>query len=324
MSVKRSLARSLLLAAVLVASLLLSACGGAGPTSTTLPPTQPASVQATQPVATQPAATNTVKAGPGAGGSTAAAPTAKSTTIPKATAAATATATKIPTAEAEATSATGMATGPASYRVHTVTRQDDAQGEVKDEGLVEVVMDPLAFHQTTTGDTQMEVIVVGQTLWMRFEDMPWNETDLSDEDLAASLQQFSQSELPVSIQDQTPLEDEIAWLLGQSSLEIAKDSLTRAGEETVNGVRCKHYLVDSTYTYTVEMTTPIQATSKVTILVQGEIWVADKAGWSPFVVRAWVTQMSTTEVSGHSSTDTVYVEQEVTDINEPITIEPPQ
>jgi len=52
--------------------------------------------------------------------------------------------------------------------------------------------------------------------------------------------------------------------------------------------------------------------------------VADQDGWSHFVVRERVTQISTTEASGNTSVATVYIEQEVTDINQPITIEAPQ
>ena len=182
-----------------------------------------------------------------------------------ATTAARATATKAPTAEAGATSPAGLASGPKSYRIHTVTRQDDPQGAVKDDGLVEAVMDPLAFHTKSTGEMLFEVVILGHTFWTRFDDMPWRKTDLTDEDLAAQLQQFSQTESPVNIKEQTPLEDEIGWLLGQPSLQIAKGSLSRSGEEKVNGVACKHYTVDSTYTYTVEMTVPIKATATVTI-----------------------------------------------------------
>jgi len=67
MSAKGNLVRCLLLAALFVPGVLLLACGGASPTSTSLPPAPPPTVQATLPPATRaatpaspPAAANTL------------------------------------------------------------------------------------------------------------------------------------------------------------------------------------------------------------------------------------------------------------------------
>ena len=59
---------------------------------------------------------------------------------------------------------------------------------------------------------------------------------------------------------------------------------------------------------------------------KGVIWVADEGGLSPFVVRAQVLQTTTTQVeAGGSSTETLHIEENVTDVNSSdIVIEPPQ
>ena len=45
--------------------------------------------------------------------------------------------------------------------------------------------------------------------------------------------------------------------MGQSELKIAEGSLTSTGQETVNGVACKRYAVDSTYIYSVKYQVPL-------------------------------------------------------------------
>jgi hypothetical protein len=71
---------------------------------------------------------------------------------------------------------------------------------------------------------------------------------------------------------------------------------------------------------------PLTAKATITESTQGEIWVADQGGWSPFVVRAQLLQTTTTQVEGGpSGTETVYIEEDVTGINSSgIVIEPPE
>jgi hypothetical protein len=231
-----------------------------------------------------------------------------------------------PTAQAGSTPATASVATMKSYRIHTTWYEGAAEGPVKSQWDTEYVADPLAYHHKGEGGTPMEAIVIGQTMWTRFEDMPWREVQLAEEDLADWANSMSQGESPMKVEEQTPLEDDIQWVMGQSQLKIAEGSLTPAGRETVNGVACKRYTVDSTYTYNVEFQAPLTGSATNTELIQGDIWVADQGGWPPFVVRAEVLQTSTTQVEGGaSSAETEYIESNVTDINSSdIVIEPPQ
>ena len=58
--------------------------------------------------------------------------------------------------------------------------------------------------------------------------------------------------------------------------------------------------MDSTYTYNVEYQ-GLSAKATISEGTQGEIWVADQEGWSPFVVRAQLLQTTTTQVEGGPS-----------------------
>ncbi len=106
--------------------------------------------------------------------------------------------------------------------------------------------------------------------------------------------------------------------MGQPDFEIAEGGLTAAGTESVNGVPCRKYLVDSVYVTTVTFTTPIKQTAKNTVQLQGEIWLADRAAWPAFAVRARLLETLTTEIAGGpSDTNVRYIEQDVTDVNSP-------
>jgi hypothetical protein len=82
-------------------------------------------------------------------------------------------------------------------------------------------------------------------------------------------------------------------------------NMTPVGEETVNGVHCKHYILD--------VETDLET-------VHHEMWVADQDDLPPVVIRAvyqvTISMGETTLVNGG--------EINVSDINTPITIEPPQ
>ncbi len=213
-----------------------------------------------------------------------------------------------------------------SYRIHTTWRDGSREGPVKTEWDTAYVADPLAVHHKAEGDVDMEMVLVGKTLWTRFMDLPWQKTELPEGETADWASMLSEAESLVDVEEQTPVENDIQWLMGQSEVKIAEGSLTPAGEETVNGVTCKRYTVDSTYTYSVEYQAPLSAKATLTEGTQGEIWVADQEGWSPFVVRAQLLQTTTTELEGGpSGTEIVYIEEDVTDINSSdIVIEPPQ
>ena len=294
--------RYFFVAGSLILSLLLISCGGPAPTKA---PTQPPAVQATKPPATQPAVAT------------------KAPTQPPATKVPVAQPTKVATTQPSA-GTTLPVSGATSYRIRTIEHEGDSGGPVKSEWLQDVIVQPLAMHyvMTQNGREAMEMIVVGQSLWTKMMGGSWRETQLTD--LGTSLAGIDQSGA-VNVQEDVPLEDDLGWLMGQRRLYIAEGSMTPAGEEEVNGVPCKKYTVDSTYSYTTTLPAPLNATGKVTLLDTGEIWVADKSGWTPFVVRAQLTEVSTTEAGSASNTTTIFIEQDVTDVNSPdITIQPPQ
>jgi hypothetical protein len=109
-------------------------------------------------------------------------------------------------------------------------------------------------------------------------------------------------------------------LLGPDELALYRSvatEVTLVSEETINGVRCKHY------SYRYEKATPLA-------IVEGEVWVADQADLPPIPVRETLkqtvqppSQPSTTPpaVEGGSIR---FIEREIYDINAPINIEPPE
>ena len=185
-----------------------------------------------------------------------------------------------------------------SYRIHTVWRDGSDQGPIKDEWTTEFVADPLAVHHKAGGDMDMEIIFVGKTLWTRIMDSALEPDGLAGRRDGRLGEHAVSGASPVNVEEQTPLENDIQWLMGQPAVKIAEGSLTPAGQESVNGVACKRYTVDSTYAYTVKYQAPISASATITEGTQGEIWVADQGGWSPFVVRAQLLQTTTTQMRG--------------------------
>ena len=92
----------------------------------------------------------------------------------------------------------------------------------------------------------------------------------------------------------------VAWTFIKGDYEF--EGATLVGTETVNGVRCKHYVAD---------------TEVRTARFHIEVWIADQSGMSPVLVRGLRDVTSDILPATHT-------EVNVTDINEPITIEPPE
>ncbi|MDY7078151.1 MAG: hypothetical protein SXV54_14645 [Chloroflexota bacterium] len=100
---------------------------------------------------------------------------------------------------------------------------------------------------------------------------------------------------------------------------------TLVGEETVNGVNCKHYTSGGDVSFTVP---DPQEGGTITINAQGESWVADQSDLPPVTIRERMQMEGgffPMPVPGAppGETGTIYLEYDVTDINAPITIEPP-
>jgi hypothetical protein len=120
----------------------------------------------------------------------------------------------------------------------------------------------------------------------------------------------------------------IAW----ESLEMYARSLKPAGEEVVNTVHCKHYTINEDISQTLGANM-----GDTTGHVLGDIWIADQPNLSPVVMRMQVhvnmkgilfpIPLLTPVPSSKTSTPrevSCYGQYDVTDINIPITIEPPK
>ncbi len=98
------------------------------------------------------------------------------------------------------------------------------------------------------------------------------------------------------------------------------------GEETVNGIRCKRYVIAEE--------NPLTVTDPETgeqVQVQGEIWVADDPSMLPVIVRERLRIMGgTVEMPPAAATEppaeqqgVLYFEYDLLEVNQPVTIEPP-
>jgi hypothetical protein len=210
-----------------------------------------------------------------------------------------------------------------AYRIHMVGHLGDAYGPITQEWTMETTIDPLAVHQTFSGEMSMEVYMIGTTMWVSIMGGPWTRSELSaDEDWQTTI---NPDDLPVQVESDAQLDTSIEPLMGQMTFNFVEGSLTLVGEETVNGVPCKHYGVDSTYPYTTTFTGMTSGSAKITEQSVGDIWVADKAGWQAFIVKAILTKTTRTEGSGFIGEEAEYIEMDVTDINSPdIVINPPE
>lgn len=96
------------------------------------------------------------------------------------------------------------------------------------------------------------------------------------------------------------------------------------GQETINGVNCKHYTSADATTVTVP---DPQGGGTASISVEAETWVADESDLPPVAVRQQARieggflPFPTAGTSAEGGT--VYLEYDLTDINADITIEPP-
>jgi hypothetical protein len=171
------------------------------------------------------------------------------------------------------------------------------------------VKEPPARHFTMSSmagaevGMAMEMIRIGDSSWMKMGDN-WMQMDTPDDSIMG---------------------DELtnAWegMLGEEDVE----GLTLVGEETVNGINCKHYKTGGDTTVVVP--NPEEG-GTVEMTVEGDVWVADQPGLSPIAI-SWRSRMEggffPMPLAGGSpgESSVVYLEYDVTDVNMPIVIEPP-
>jgi len=236
-------------------------------------------------------------------------------------------ATPVPSPEQPTPAAAGEATDHPplqSYRMRTVMRlpEEDVEGA---EGPVE--QETIAEWDAATPAGRLvvaciEETTIGDTRWTKVKDMPWTQKTLTPEERAAWEHQMSFVQF---WGDADALEEELEAALPEG-VELVpaqifpipiKAAMVFDGEETVNGIHCKRYTVDTDLDYTHDL--PGGGKTHTTGHATGVIWIADQEGIPPIIVRALMDEDLI--IDGKPSHP--YWEHDITDINQPVTIEPP-
>jgi hypothetical protein len=200
-----------------------------------------------------------------------------------------------------------------SYRLRLMSRVQDEGAPEPFEMIMtmEWVREPPASRTVMSdsdGNVMMEMITIGDITWMKMGDT-WMQMPPEQ---AEPEQEFDAEDILADLDMET--------------------DMTLVGEETVNGVHCKHYTVDTEFS--IPLPRPEGAdelpglAERITGHVQGEVWVADQRGLPPVTIRGRTqTEMTFLTPTGEPTgegTMVIYEERDLYDINEPITIEPPE
>jgi hypothetical protein len=173
-----------------------------------------------------------------------------------------------------------------SYRAHrTMWLVKENSSEEVNTTAVECVREPLAihvaYHDPETGFE--EQVAIGNTVWDKKAPGMWEKTksDHRVNDAIAAAETF--------------------WGFAISEIEasLCSDCTVLVDDETVNGVHCKHYIIDR----------DIPA-------LHLEAWVADQHDLPPVLIRGLRREMK--------KDMTMYAEVNLTNINKLLTIEPPE
>lgn len=162
-----------------------------------------------------------------------------------------------------------------SYRLEWSVTIKTGDMEVKSGYEMEWVKEPPAYHVTMSmgeGAVLAENMWVDDTFWIKAGDTWVKGGEAETED---ALNQVGDIMTP-------------------------SDDMVLTGEETVNGIRCKHYVRDKSVPYSIHQ----------------EVWVANQSALPSVVVRG-LDRMEMNDM-------VTVIEANVYDINESITIEPPQ
>jgi hypothetical protein len=161
------------------------------------------------------------------------------------------------------------------------------------------VRDPKARHfSMTSEDGSFEMIQIEDQVWMGFGD-DWMQTSAGDDDMGGFGDFLTTSD---------------DWV---SDLEEGK--YTYMGRETVSGFRTRHYRADNPGNWATLFGGDADSPDEVETAV-ADIWIADEAGLPAFIVRFTLVMTGTFDGERGSVT----MQQEVTEVNQPITIEPPE
>jgi hypothetical protein len=181
--------------------------------------------------------------------------------------------------------------GVDSYRMSWEWGWTPDGGDAEVEGWVqEYTRDPGAYRISyESGGSTYEFVQIEDTAWYCFDDS-CAQSEMSAEDAASSF--------GMSLDTMTPDESDMDY----------------EGRETVNGISTRHYRVNLAFT-----TLAALAQGDVSD-ISSEVWLADESDLPSFVVKY---ETSWRETRGEQEGE-AYWSYQVYDINEPITIEPPE
>jgi hypothetical protein len=223
-----------------------------------------------------------------------------------------------PTAEsASAAGETGEWPPLKSYRIRSVMTVPEEYAPEEAEGPVDQVS---IFEWNAAAPISrmavacVEEITRGDTRWTKMSNGPWREKTLTAEEQAAWEHQWSFAQFWGVEEDlEAALPEGVALVPGQIFPIPIKAAMVFEDEEMVNGVHCRRYAVDTDLDYTNEL-------GHTTGHATGLIWVAHQGGIPPVIVRTVIEEDLVIDGSPtHSSW-----EHNMTDVNQPVTIEPPE
>lgn len=205
-----------------------------------------------------------------------------------------------------------------SYRSAAI--YTDQQTGRQSEITFAVVLQPFAYHMTIQGDDEdMETIATSEGLWIKAPGIGWYKTDFTPEEIAMTPEEIWEELGELEHLDTPPWPSEIFdGLPDQIMLPLVEGGLTPAGSETVNGISCLKYAVNTYYEYAFD-----QIAGEDRVQATGFVWVADQADLPAMIIQADIEQIETNVLAGQETVTTTQIEYRATDINAPIAIEPP-
>ncbi len=192
-----------------------------------------------------------------------------------------------------------------SYRstFHVLMEADD--GTVEEITIEQdAIRDPFAQRMTMVmqseddeaGPTSIEIIQIGDTQWMSFGDEGWMQTTVGE--------------------DEAGFEEGMIYSVDDFTSSAEDQDYEYLGKEKVNGVQTRHYRLNLNALEMSAMTGGSDVDE-----VNAEIWVADESGLPEFPIRFTMEFYGEIE---EGMQGTMAFTQDVYDINEKFTIEPPE
>ncbi len=201
-----------------------------------------------------------------------------------------------------------------SYRMRARFK-GNSMGAMDDEMTTEVewVRDPEARHtiiRDASGKVVVEQITIGKDTWTSMDGHTWMHVSQPGPEESAT----GPNNLAV-----------------EDVLQGITSNMKKIGKDEVDGVNCTRYSVDTDFSIPAPIPEDASAEEaklmpkELTGHITGEVCVADERGLPKIIIRSQTTQEVTLKFASGQERKMVYDENhELYDINEPITIEPPQ